>query len=177
LNTHERVDLVDANGVPKLFGVSRLEVRQRKNQFVASGLFQPIVIVVALDAADRIVAQVRGAGKAGDGDGEIDHVCGVIASGETWETAAHREAKEEIGVELPELTLVAQSINSYNRHRTLAVSRINQVPSVIDPNEVARIFRATPGELLALDGTGDAVFVKGFFSDMKLALERIGVNT
>lgn len=176
LNIHERVDLVDANGVPRLFGVTRLEVKRRKEEFVAQGLYQPIVIVVAVDSQDRVVAQVRGAGKAGDGDGEIDHVCGVIASGESWDTAARREAKEEIGVDLARLTLVDQSVNSYDRHRTLIVSRIDQTPTVVDPDEVARILCAASEDLSALESAGEAVFVKGFFSDMRMALEHIGVH-
>lgn len=170
------MDLVDADGVPRVLGVTRLEVKQRKAELVAQGLYQPIVIVVTVDQEDRVVAQVRGAGKAGDGDGEIDHVCGVIASGESWETAAYREAKEEIGVDLAKLSLVTRSVNSYQRHRTLAVARIDQVPAVVDPNEVARVFPATRKELSELERSGQAAFVQGFFSDLTMAFNRLGID-
>lgn len=176
MNIHERVDLVDASGVPRILGMTRMELKERKAELVANGLYQPIVIVVVVDQQDRVVVQVRGTAKAGDGDGEVDHVCGVIASGESWEKAARREAQEEIGVALAELLLVTQSVNSYQRHRTLAVARIDQVPCVVDPGEVARVFPATAEELTTLEGDGKARFVRGFFSDLSMALERLNVG-
>jgi 8-oxo-dGTP pyrophosphatase MutT (NUDIX family) len=173
MNIDERVDLVDYNGMVKIAGVLRTEVKQRKDEFLAQGLYQPIVIVVVVDDTGRIVAQVRGDAKADDGHNEIDHVCGVIASGEDWEQAAAREAGEEIGIGLIDAVVVDQRINDYSRHRTLVVARAAGVPKVVDQHEVREVFSASPIELRELAEKG-APFVRGFFADMELALARVG---
>lgn len=165
----ELVDLVDENGRVVIRRVPRSEVRRRKDELISQGLFQPIVVVVVLDDADRVIAQVRGNSKGDDGAQEIDHVCGVIGAGETWEKAARREAAEEIGVELAGLELIEQRVNVYQRHRSLAVAKSLGDPRVVDPREVSRVFRAHPEELRALQA-GAASFVRGFFADLDLAV-------
>lgn len=168
----ELVDLVDAEGVARVFGVPRSEVKLRKEEFLAQGLYQPIVIVVVADDEDRIIAQVRGKAKGDDGSDEVDLVCGVISAGEDWETAARREAREEIGVELSQLIFVEQRVNGYKRHRTLAAARSVGEPFVVDENEVAKVFSASLDELRGLANT-DTSFVGGFFRDVELALTKI----
>jgi 8-oxo-dGTP pyrophosphatase MutT (NUDIX family) len=168
----EKVDLVDAVGTAKIFGIPRSEVKRRKDEFLTQGLYQPIVIVVVIDHENRILAQVRGKAKAGDGNDQIDLVCGVISAGEKWDTAARREAREEIGVELTDLTMVDQRINGYKRHRTLAVARAQGEPRILDHDEVAHVFPASLKELRDLEQDG-AVFVGGFFSDIDLALAQV----
>lgn len=168
----EIVDLVDAMGIVKLRGIRRGEVRERKQEFLLRGLYQPIVIVVVMDDNDNVVAQVRGEAKTGDDQGAVDHVCGVIAAGETWEQAARREAAEEIGVELNNLELVDLRVNSYSRYRTLAVARTAGEPHITDNGEVASIFRASPDDLDAMAEAGTS-FVDGFFTDLRLALSYI----
>lgn len=170
--TEELVDLVDAAGVPRVFGVPRSEVKRRKDEFLSQGLYQPIVVVVVFDDAGQVVAQVRGKGKAGDGDDEIDLVCGVISAGETWEIAARREAREEIGVALVDLAIVDQRVNGYKRYRTLALARALGEPRVINQHEVAQVIPASLEELRDLQEKG-AVFVNGFFSDIELALGQL----
>jgi 8-oxo-dGTP pyrophosphatase MutT (NUDIX family) len=165
----ELVDLVDKYGKVRRRGVPRAEVRRRKEEFLSVGLYQPIVIVVVTDGNGGIVTQVRGHAKGGDGNGEFDHVCGVIASGEAWQEAAEREALEEIGVRLDELSMVVQGVNVYRRHRTLAVARASGPPKVVNPNEVADVFIAQPDELHTLRDRGE-VFVRGFFADLQMAL-------
>lgn len=165
----ERVDLVDASGRVCRYGVARSEVRQHKKELLEQGLYQPIVIVVVTTEDGRIVAQVRGAGKAGDGDGEVDHVCGVISSGETWSEAARREAREEIGVELASLRLVTQGVNVYDRYRTLATAIAIGTPIAADLREVSSVFCADPGTLQAAAQSGTP-FVHGFFDDLRSAL-------
>jgi len=168
----ELVDLVDSEGISHIFGIPRSEVKLRKEEFLAQGLYQPIVIVVVADDEDRIVAQVRGKAKGDDGSDEVDLVCGVISSGEDWETAARREAREEIGVELSQLTFVEQRVNVYQRHRTLAVARPVGEPFAVDKDEVASVFAASLDELRDLEST-DTSFVNGFFGDVELALAKI----
>lgn len=172
MKVDEIVDLVDSSGTVKYPGISRVEVRERKEELIAQGLYQPIVIVVVLDDDGRVVAHVRGKSKGIDGQGEIDHVCGVISAGETWMQAAHREAAEEIGVELVDLTFVTAGVNCYQRHRTLAVARYSGQPTVVNESEVSRVFLASSDELATLvdDGTS---FVAGYFDDLTLALERM----
>jgi ADP-ribose pyrophosphatase YjhB (NUDIX family) len=172
MNPDEIVDLVDENGLVKMRGVRRGEVRDRKEELISLGLYQPIVIVVVVDEDDLIVAQVRGEAKVGDGHGAIDHVCGVISAGESWEDAARREAAEEISVELRDLVMVDQRVNGYGRHRTLAVARPIGEPRTVDTHEVARVFSASPGDLRTM-ADGEIKFVDGFFSDLKLALNRL----
>jgi 8-oxo-dGTP pyrophosphatase MutT (NUDIX family) len=168
----ELVDLVDAHGIARVFGVPRSEVKQHKEEFLQDGLYQPIVIVVVIDHENRIVAQVRGKAKAEDGSDEVDLVCGVISAGELWQHAARREALEEIGVELTDLTIVDQRINDYQRHRTLAVARTDDQPKVVDEAEVARVLPLRLEELRELAQEGTA-FVGGFFSDVELALAHV----
>lgn len=165
----ELVDLVDKDGRVMVCRVPRSEVRRRKEELISQGLFQPIVVVVVLDDADRVIAQVRGNSKGDDGAHEIDHVCGVIGAGETWEVAARREAAEEIGVELVSLELIEQRVNVYQRYRSLAVARSLGVPRVVNPREVSSVFPAHPDELRALRA-GATSFVRGFFADLDLAV-------
>ncbi len=165
----ERVDLVDSSGTVRSHGVARSEVRQRKKEFLEQGLYQPIVVVVVTTDDGQIVAQVRGASKAGDGDGEVDHVCGVISSGENWSDAARREAREEIGVELASLRLVAQGVNIYDRYRTLATATAVGTPRTMDLREVSSVFCATVAALRASE-QGGTPFVRGFFDDLGSAL-------
>lgn len=173
MNLEERVDLVDATGAATLFGVSRAEVKVRKAEYVAQGLYQPIVIVIVFDPQGRVIAQVRGERKAGDGDGQVDHVCGVIASGEGWQEAARREAREEIGVELTDLQLVEQSVNSYERYRTLCVAHTKEIPHVVSAEEVSEIIVAKPDQLSQLALTHSTEFVRGFFSDLQKVLAHL----
>jgi 8-oxo-dGTP pyrophosphatase MutT (NUDIX family) len=172
MNPEELVDLVDENGLVRRRGIRRGEVKQRKEELLSMGLYQPIVIVVVFDASGRIVAQVRGDAKAGDGQGAVDHVCGVISTGESWEDAARREAAEEIGVGLKDLVIVDQRVNGYGRHRTLAVARVMGEPRVINTDEVARLFHASPEELQTMADT-ETEFIGGFFSDLQLALDHL----
>jgi ADP-ribose pyrophosphatase YjhB (NUDIX family) len=153
-------------------GIRRGEVRDRKEELISLGLYQPIVIVVVVDDDGRIVAQVRGEAKAGDGRGAVDHVCGVISAGENWKDAARREAAEEISVELLDLAMVDQRVNGYGRHRTLAVARPAGEPRAIDTREVARVFSASLEELRAM-ADKDMEFIGGFFSDLMLALNHL----
>lgn len=173
MQADELVDLVDQNGIVKMRGMRRADVKHRKEELTSQGLYQPIVIVVVVDDGGRVIAQVRGEGKAGDGRGAVDHVCGVIAAGEEWETAARREAAEEINVELEDLVMVDQRINGFARHRTLAVARAKGEPTVVDSHEVASVFRASPDELRVM-AAGDTVFIDGFFSDLALAFDCLG---
>lgn len=86
MNADEIVDLVDENGLVQMRGIRRGEVRDRKEELISLGLYQPIVIVVVVDDGGQIVAQVRGEAKTGDGRGAVDHVCGVISAGKTGQT-------------------------------------------------------------------------------------------
>jgi 8-oxo-dGTP pyrophosphatase MutT (NUDIX family) len=172
MNADEMVDLVDEHGLVKMRGIRRGEVRDRKEELISLGLYQPIVIVVVVDDSHRIIVQVRGDAKAGDGRGAVDHVCGVISAGERWEDAARREASEEISVELENLVMVDQRVNGYGRHRTLAVARPVGEPKAVNTHEVARVFSASPEELHAM-ADKQISFIGGFFSDLKLALDHL----
>lgn len=112
---------------------------------------------------------MRGDAKAGDGRGAVDHVCGVISAGESWEDAARREAAEEISVQLKDLVMVDQRVNGYGRHRTLAVARSVGEPRAVDTHEVAQVFTASLEELRTM-ADKETSFIGGFFSDLKLAL-------
>lgn len=170
MKADELVDLVDKDGNARMPGVRRIEVKNRKEELLAQGLYQPIVVVIVFDDAGQIIAQVRGEAKGDDDSGFIDHVCGVVASGETWQVAAAREAAEEIGVELDEIRLVDRRVNVYKRYRTLATARTFSQPKVLNPAEVSRIIRVSPNDLYTMEREGSA-FVKGYFTDLELALQ------
>jgi 8-oxo-dGTP pyrophosphatase MutT (NUDIX family) len=173
MNPYEIVDLVDVHGAVTLRGLTRGEIHAQKQELVERGLYQPIVIVVVVDDDGNVFAHERGISKGADGGGELDHVCGVVAAGETWADAAMREAKEEYGVELRGLTWVLSGVNMYQRHRTLAVARPIGVPRVVDSHEVANIIHGLPEHFnkWARDGMS---FVRGFFTDMQAALDVVG---
>jgi ADP-ribose pyrophosphatase YjhB (NUDIX family) len=168
MNEEELVDLVDARGTPRVRGVTRLEVSKRKAEFAAAGLYQPIVVVVVIDG-DNVIGQVRGRSKGDDGSGQIDHVCGVVAAGETWRVAAKREAVEEIGVGLEGLRFVLQGVNVNQRFRTLAVATPLGRARAVSEDEVEGLVVATPTALQAMMRTR-ATFVPGFFEDLHRAL-------
>jgi len=170
MNESELVDLVDADGLVRRKSVTRLEVKRTFRQLREAGLYQPIVVVVVFDAQDRVVAQVRGPGKFGDGAGEIDHLAGVIAAGESWEEATIREAQEELGISLLDLHRVSSGVNAYSRYRTLVTARAVGTPSVQDPQEVAATFIESPEQLKAPTLREARSFVKGFFEDLDAVL-------
>ena len=165
----ELVDLVDADGVEQMYGITRAEVKRRKEELVAAGLYQPVVIVIVLTHGGAVLAHERGASKGDDGAGEIDHVCGVISSGETWHQAAVREAAEELGVRLRYVRRIAAGVNSYQRYRTLVLACAEGEPSIVHPDEVAAILSCTPVELRRLAQHGKR-FVRQFFDDLDDAL-------
>ena len=171
MNFGELVDLVDADGVIVRPRVSRREVKANKETLIAAGLYQPIVVVVALLRQEgRVIAQIRGPGKQNDGAGELDHVCGVIRSGESWHLAAAREAREEIGVTFHTLVPVTAGVNVYQRYRTLALGLTDDEPRATDPDEVASIILARAQELEHWEAQGGRL-VRGFLDDMNLAME------
>lgn len=171
--TEEFVDLVDSAGTVRVRGIARGDLRGRKHEFVAKGLYQPIVIVVVLDALGRVASHQR-AIKSDDGDGQIDHVCGAIRSDEPWDVAADRESSEEIGYALEAVHLVDARVNEYQRYRYLGVARVDFSRGPSDGTD--HVHWATPADLrkLAMDGTP---FVDGFFSDLDLALASLPGHT
>lgn len=65
-------------------------------------------------------------------------VGGHVLSGETFETAAHREAKEELGISLPSLTPLGKSlfITPHGIHKTIMAYRSHHDgPFTLDPEE------------------------------------------
>jgi 8-oxo-dGTP pyrophosphatase MutT (NUDIX family) len=162
--TNELVDLVDAQGVPRIHGIPRSRTRERHDDYIARGLYLPIVIVVVVDRHGRILAHTREG--TTDHPGEIDHVCGAVTSGETWEDAARREAVEELGVRLHGVTLVHQGINAYHRHRTLVASTTTDPPHT---GEGSTVVAATLGDLRRMRGP----FVRQFFTDVEDAFTRL----
>jgi 8-oxo-dGTP pyrophosphatase MutT (NUDIX family) len=169
MKPYELVDVVDGDGNVRMPGMRRIDVKNRKEELISKGLYQPIVTVVVFDDEGHIIAQVRGNAKGDDDGGMLDHVCGVIASGETWQVAAAREASEEIGVELRGLRLVDQRVNVYGRYRTLASAHAVGEPRVLNPAEVSRILCLTPDDLYAMQREGDG-FVQGYFTDLELVV-------
>lgn len=171
MKPNELVDVVDADGVVRMLRMRRIDVKNRKEELIAQGLYQPIVTVIVFDDQGRVIVQVRGEAKGDDDSGLFDHVCGVIASGETWQVAAAREAAEEIGVALDDLHLIDQRVNVYGRHRSLATARAVGEPRVLHPEEVSSILQVGPDDLYQMECEGRG-FVKGYFTDLDLVLSR-----
>jgi len=169
MKPYELVDVVDGDGTVRIPGMRRIDVKNRKEELFSQGLYQPIVTVVVFDDAGHVIAQVRGDAKGDDDRGMLDHVCGVIASGETWQVAAVREAAEEIGVELHGLRLIDQRVNVYGRYRTLASAQAVGEPRVLNAAEVSSILCLSPDDLHAMEREGTG-FVQGYFTDLDLAL-------
>lgn len=159
----ELIDLVDSSGKIVQYGVPRSEAD------LYPDLHVQIVIGVIFDKEGRILVQKRAQTKKVD-PGSIDHVCGVIKSGETPEKAAVREAGEETGIEPCDIKIIRQEVNTYNRYRTLFVGESDDEPEQGDPKEVEWVCFIHPDELRDKFDSGEFTFVDEFFEDMEFAL-------
>ena len=159
----ELIDLVDDQGI-----IVRPRVL-RDDAAYYEGLYMPIVIVVVMNSYGQILVHKRAETKRVHG-GAIDHICGAIVSGETPEAAAHREALQETGVRLSDLTLIRQGVNSYGRYCRLIRARSDDTPAGnLNPREVAWAAFHTTTDLYSWRAAGES-FVHGFFEDLNYAL-------
>lgn len=103
--------------------------------------------------------------------GYIDHVCGVVASGENPTATAFRESLEETTVVPLNLQKVSEGINGYRRWCTLFIGETDKVTSDIDPQrlnprEVEWAKFISPQDLLMLEASRQYPFVGDFFENM-----------
>lgn len=160
----ELVDLVNEHGTTVLRGVPRGEERRR------DGLYLPIVVAVILDCDGRALVQRRSLAKDVD-PGVIDHVCGAMQSGEDPVRAAVREAREETGIEVNDLRVVARGVNAYGRYQHLLVGESDREPdlSFVDPLEVEWVRYMRPTDLREQEVRGALVFGREFFKSLDAA--------
>lgn len=113
------------------------------------GLCDRIVIVYVTRANGDIILQERM-------DGRLDHSCaGHVDPGETYETAAVRELKEELGIETP-LTEIGKGISGerglmvagYNICHVFKIFVCEAEPGTLAKGEVKSIFWANPDDVL-----------------------------
>jgi 8-oxo-dGTP pyrophosphatase MutT (NUDIX family) len=160
---NEIVDLVDVSGQIMKKGIPRPEAEQHP------GLYLQIVIAVIFDDAGKVLVQKRALTKR-TCPGDLDHVCGAVESGETPEMATTRESLEETGLNVHDLKIVEQKLNSYGRFRYLLAGIANGEPNSYDTVEVEWVKFISPEELKAKNQSGELTFVGEFFEDMELAL-------
>lgn len=163
----ERVDLVDTSGVIQLADVEREDARQQQD-----GLHMQIVIVVIFNSAGQVLVHERSARKTVNPN-DVDHICGGVKAGEKPEQAAHRETKEEGGVELSALHLVAAGVNKYQRYRWLFVGTSQDEPVLSEPDEINWIAWKSIAELEAARDDASLTFVDEFFEETQAARARL----
>ena len=134
-------------------------------------LLMQVAVVVVVNDKGHILVHERSNDKTVD-PGLIDHVCGGVQAGETPEQAARREAYEETGLELDELHLVSQSVNSYNRFKHLFLGRANGKPRP-EPGEANWSDWRTPFALRSAQQSKVLGFVGHFAEDTDNALEKL----
>jgi len=159
----ELIDLVDSTGRIIKTGV------ERGDNMKLGSLHVQVAIAVVLNNSGEVIVHKRSNYKKVN-PGYIDHVCGAIVSGESPETTAFREAKEEIGIELENLRLIRQGLNEYNTYSYLFVGQSNKLPKIETPNEVQWVGILSKEELLSLKSSKKENFVDGFFEDLELAI-------
>jgi 8-oxo-dGTP pyrophosphatase MutT (NUDIX family) len=166
--SEELVDLRNAAGKVVRGGVERSELDQNPAEFRDQGLYLAIVIVVVFDRAGNVIGQRRAAHKSQPN--HWDHVCGGILSGETPESAAVRETKEEIGCQAEALRLVARHVNGYGRYCFVFSAATADQPAAQDMAEVAEVWAQTPEAWRKLEAAGKTPFVADFFAELEAAL-------
>lgn len=166
----ELVDLVDTSGVIQKTGIPRADV-DRYPRF-----HMQIVIGVIFDSQDRILVHKRAHTKKVN-PGDIDHVCGGIAAGETPEEALIRESLEETGIQPTNLQVVTKGINKYNRYRYLLIGEADREPGDIDASEVEWVQYMKLDELRSKHFSGEFSFVDEFFEDTDRALKSRRVHS
>jgi 8-oxo-dGTP pyrophosphatase MutT (NUDIX family) len=152
------VDLVDDSGTIRLTDVPPKESRTHE------GLYGQIVVVVVWSPEGKLLIQKRGT--FGEDPGRLDHVVGMVDTGEVPEQAAVRESLEEGSVTLKELHLVEQGINAYSRYQYLYGAVSTDRPVTPDTGEVDWIQWMTEGDIRLLVRQG-ASFCMEFFDDIE----------
>lgn len=132
----ELIDLVDDSG-----NVLRTVERTPEARY-GDGHVQIVVVVVERDGMFLVHERGPGARRSG----LLDHAGGAVSSGEDWETAARREVREEVGVQLDEMYLVREGLNSNGRWQYLVAARTKDDPRVTDHDEVAWAVYMLPQE-------------------------------
>lgn len=150
----ELIDLVDRTGTVIKKEIDRSQSREH------DGLYMQVVLVV-IERNGRFLVHERG--PQASHSGLLDHVCGAVSHGETWQNAAHRETLEETGVTLDSLHLIEQGINEYGRWRYLVAATTQDDPKVSDHGVVAWARFMHPDE------TAELPQVDGFHKDLAKA--------
>jgi 8-oxo-dGTP pyrophosphatase MutT (NUDIX family) len=161
--SHECVDLVDDSGVIQAQAIPIVEASSSYPE-----LHLQIAIAVVFDGMGRVLAQRRSQAKKFD-RGHIDHVCGVVSSGEEPEIAARREGIEETSLEPQDITLISRGVNSYGRYAHLFAAATEELPdpTLLNPAEVEWVKFISPSKLKALEASGRLPFVGEFFSNLE----------
>jgi 8-oxo-dGTP pyrophosphatase MutT (NUDIX family) len=160
VSAHEPVDLVDTAGRVVVRGVPRSEWRAH------AGAHLPIVSVVVRDGDGRILVQGRAADKTYAGLG--DHVYGAVHAGEEAAQTAHREVREETGVELKSLRLVESRVNEGGEYHTLfaGLAADPGAARVNSPGEVSWVAWYRVTDLLCAVDADVMGVTPGFFEDI-----------
>jgi len=162
MNTAEPIKITIVDDADNVIGSeTRTIARQR-------GLIHRIVKVIVINPAGQILIQKRGA-QMEDSPLKWDlSATGHVYSGEDYETAAHRETQEEIGLTKLKLTFIGKyyyerEVRSLmiRRFNAIFVGHTNQKP-LPDPSEVAEIQWITPHNLTTRLKANPGEFTRSF---------------
>jgi 8-oxo-dGTP diphosphatase len=150
--------------------VVRLQQVPRSEVEKHPALHLQIIIAVVVNKSGEVLVHQRSLNKKVD-PGYIDLVCGAVVSGETSIEAAIRESKEETGVNIQDVKIIAQGINSYNRFRSLLLAVTGDLP-VLNNQDAEWVEFIAPEKLDEMKKSGKVKFVDEFFEDINLVLDR-----
>lgn len=163
----ELVDLVDACGRTRVAAVPI----EQAHEYYSAGLHLQIAIAVVLRGRELLVQQ-RAYRKRSD-RGLIDHVCGVVSSGESPDQTAIRECLEETTIAIGGLSHIHAGVNSYGRYRHLFLAEAPTHSNVnvldLDLREVEWADFVEERELRDWQNHGPYGFVDEFFADLQAA--------
>jgi 8-oxo-dGTP pyrophosphatase MutT (NUDIX family) len=161
MDKEELVDLVDADG-----RIQRKAVpRSRSRDFISEGLYAQIILCVVWGPGATLLVQRRAA-HADPYPGALDHVCGMVSTGEDSDVTAAREAHEETSVTLNHLSLVGEGLNCYGRYQYLYRGEATRPVGEITDDGVEWAAYLTEEEIRHKVRDG-VPFCPGFFDDIE----------
>lgn len=140
--TGELVDWIDENDV--VLG------QATKDECHEKGLLHRSVFVFLFDAQHRMILQKRSSQKAIRPNKITAAACGHVHAGESVDEAAHRELREELGIDAP-LRPSIRTIGPYDDDRELISLFVGETDAEPVPNlaEIEELFYLTIGEIRA----------------------------
>jgi isopentenyldiphosphate isomerase len=144
-----------------------------RNEAHLKGLPHRIAVIYLVNDKGQILIQERMSGR-------LDHSsAGHVDVGETYENAAYRELKEELGIKAKNLRLIGSGLsdeknNSQNSHivHRYQVFVIQAEPGRLQENEVKSVFWADPKQIFEDMKINPNKYSGGFKSSIQIFLDK-----